>query len=97
MMIRVGESALSAEHASFYIEQLRKEGHRVVTISDQINTAVVFEMYVYDDVDKLIPLIGTARHLLFFSESHNSRENCPRQIVSVSSWWEIYNYIRYEI
>ncbi len=54
------------------------------------------DVYVDDDLEKLIPLIGTVKHLLFFSWPWNLYEIEPKEITRVGSWWEIYNYIRYE-
>lgn len=55
------------------------------------------DLYVDDDLDKLVPLIGIVSHLLLFSWPFNQHEQVPRKIVRVSSWWEIYNYIHYEM
>jgi len=96
MRIGINESILSAEHAPFYTSQLTKEGHEVVTTLDKFDDGVVFEMCVCDNLEKLVFLIGKVRHLLFFSSSMGTKIT-SRQIISVGSWGEIYDYIRYEI
>ena len=54
------------------------------------------DLYVDDDLEKLLPLVGKVRHLLLFSWPWNAHEKEPKGIERISSWWEIYNYIRYE-
>lgn len=54
------------------------------------------DLYVDDDLEKLLSLIDKVKHLLFFSWPWNAHEKEPKGIERVSSWWEIYNYIRYE-
>jgi uncharacterized HAD superfamily protein len=55
------------------------------------------DLYVDDDLEKLLPLSGKVEHLLFFSWPWNLYEKEPKEIQRVSSWWEIYNYIWDEI
>ncbi len=55
------------------------------------------DVFVDDDVDKIIPLIGKVPHLCLFSWPFNESESVPSGVVRVSSWWELYNHIRYEI
>lgn len=55
------------------------------------------DLYVDDDLEKLIPLIGEVPHLLLFSWPFNQDDPIPNGIGRVRSWWEIYNYVRYEM
>ncbi len=55
------------------------------------------DVYVDDDLEKLIPLIGVVPNLFFFSWPWNIDEQEPEGIVRVQSWWELYNYIHYEV
>jgi hypothetical protein len=55
------------------------------------------DIYVDDDLEKLLPLVGHVPNLLFFSWPWNLHEKEPAGITRVSCWWELYNQIRYEI
>lgn len=55
------------------------------------------DVYVDDDLEKLLPLMGLVPNLLFFSWPWNRHEEEPAGIVRVSSWWELYNHIWNEI
>jgi hypothetical protein len=56
-----------------------------------------FDLYVDDDLEKLLPMIGKVPHLLLFSWPFNAHEQAPEEIRRVDSWWDIYQYVRYEI
>lgn len=55
------------------------------------------DLYIDDDLEKLLPLVGSVPHLLFFSWPWNISEKEPSGIIRVTSWWDIYNYVHYEI
>lgn len=55
------------------------------------------DVYIDDDLEKLLPLVGQVRNLLFFSWPWNLHEKQPVGITRVSSWYELYNHVRYEI
>lgn len=55
------------------------------------------DIYVDDDLEKLLPLIGVVRNLFLFSWPWNAHETEPREIIRISCWWELYNLIRYEV
>ena len=97
MRIGIGQSALSAKHAGFYVVQLKQEGHEITPISEIDTNCTVLEVYICDNLDELILLVDIVRHLLFFPTKYNQHEKEPKGIVRVGSWWEIYNHIRYEI
>jgi len=50
------------------------------------------DLYVDDDLEKLLPLIGIVPHLLFFSWPWNMHEK-DSQVIRVVSWREILEYI----
>lgn len=52
------------------------------------------DMFIDDDLDKLVPLAGQVPHLLLFSSPTNRQHEVPAGIRRVDSWWEVYNYIR---
>ena len=51
------------------------------------------DLYVDDDLEKLLPLIGIVPNLLFFSWPWNEYEQEPYGIVRISSWQEIDNTV----
>lgn len=55
------------------------------------------DVYVDDSVQKLAPLVGHVKHLLVFCWDYNSHEQAPAGVTKVASWYDIYNYIRYEV
>jgi hypothetical protein len=55
------------------------------------------DVYVDDDLEKLLPLVGVVPHLLFFSWPWNAHEKEPAGITRVESWYDIYHHVRYEI
>jgi uncharacterized HAD superfamily protein len=55
------------------------------------------DVFVDDDVSKLLPLVGLVKHLLLFSCPQNVRDATPKGIWRVGSWGEVYDYIRYEL
>ncbi|MCX6703255.1 MAG: hypothetical protein NTV02_01010 [Candidatus Zambryskibacteria bacterium] len=52
------------------------------------------DVFVDDDLEKLVPLVGTVNHLLLFSSPTNRDHEMPSGIHRVDNWWELYNYIR---
>lgn len=55
------------------------------------------DVFIDDDLDKLLPLVGSVKHLLFFRWPFNKHKTLPQGIQAVESWWDIYQYIYYEI
>jgi len=55
------------------------------------------DVFVDDDLEKLLPLMGVIPNLLFFSWPWNAHEKEPDCIHRVSSWWDLYNHIWYDI
>lgn len=51
------------------------------------------DMFIDDDLEKLLPLVGQVLHLLLFSSPTNRQHAVPTGIHRVDSWWEVYNYI----
>jgi len=54
-------------------------------------------VYIDDDLEKLIPLVGVVPHLILFSRPENENEHEPGGITRLSSWWAIYDYIWNEV
>ena len=52
------------------------------------------DVFVDDDLQKLLPLQGLVKHLLLFSSPTNRQDEAPTGVHRLDSWWEIYNYIR---
>jgi uncharacterized HAD superfamily protein len=55
------------------------------------------DVFVDDDVSKLLPLVGSVKHLLLFSCPQNKRDATPKGMWRAESWGEVYDYIRYEL
>lgn len=52
-----------------------------------------FDVFIDDDPDNLISLVGVVPHLLLFSSLQNKNQEVPVGAIRVSSWDEVYKYI----
>lgn len=55
------------------------------------------DVYVDDDLRKLIPMMGVVPHLVLFSSPTNTEDELPEGIVRVADWYSLYNHIYHEI
>ncbi len=52
-----------------------------------------FDIFIDDDPDNLVSLIGSVPHLLFFSSIQNKNQEVPAGSTRVANWEEVYNYV----
>jgi uncharacterized HAD superfamily protein len=55
------------------------------------------DVFVDDDIEKLVPLVGTVQHLFHFVGKYVRHQATPAPIVRVADWHDLYQEIRYEI
>lgn len=78
------ENLISAtENTEYYLQQLAREGHDVKTITEGKECGNL-DLYITSKPTKLTVPDGVAKNFLLFPDQ-------------VSTWWEIYNHIRYEL
>lgn len=53
---------------------------------DKVEAARGIDVYVDDDVSKLVPLIGVVPHLYLFTQLHNKEMEIPEGITRVEGW-----------
>jgi len=53
-----------------------------------------FDIYVDDDITKLLPLIGQVANLFLFSREHNIEVEIPAGVIRVNNWSELYTKIK---
>jgi len=52
-----------------------------------------FDLFIDDDPDNLVPLVGSVLHLLLFSSIQNKNQEAPKGVTRVSGWEDVYNYV----
>ncbi|MDQ5949480.1 MAG: hypothetical protein QG589_606 [Patescibacteria group bacterium] len=90
-------SLLPVVHAMFAEHGLLIEAVGVGYKVSKIEACRGLDVFIDDDLDKLVPLIGMVPHLLLFSQPENRHEREPEAVTRVDSWYDVYQYIRYEI
>lgn len=60
---------------------------------DKTEACKGLDLFVDDDLDKLLPLIRTVKHLYLFSWPCNQNTPLPREIQRVRSWYDIHTTI----
>lgn len=61
---------------------------------DKKDVARGLDIYIDDDLPKLIPLTDIVPNLFLLSQEHNLNHNVPKGIVRVSSWFEFYKKLQ---
>ena len=56
---------------------------------DKVAAVEGFDVYVDDDLPKLLPLVGRIPTLILFSQPHNKGVTVPDDVVRVASWDEL--------
>ena len=60
----------------------------------KVKAATGLDLYVDDDLHKLMPMIGVGKHLFLFNHRHNEIKKEPSSIKRVDSWEDIYEKIK---
>lgn len=67
----------------------------IVVGPDMLKTNLCFglDLFIDDDLESLISIIGEVKHLLLFDQPKNRHCVLPGNITRVYSWYDIYDYI----
>ncbi len=61
--------------------------------SSKVEACRELDMFIDDDLDVVVSLIGIVPHPFLFSWPHKVWDNIPREITQVRSWNEFYMYV----